>query len=118
MFGIMRTGRGFGVVLNAENRKCFVLNSGYRVVVDIHMGNFNAVGKAFAVDRKPMIVRGDLDLVRSKVLDRLIAAAVTKFHLKCFRTKALSEYLMSKADSKKRRIGFNNILNFGHNSIH
>jgi hypothetical protein len=39
--GIMRAGRGFGMILHAEDRQCFVPHSFDRTVIQIDVGDFN-----------------------------------------------------------------------------
>lgn len=41
---VVGTGRGFGVVLNAKGGKFFVSNSGDGIVVEVPVGDFQAIG--------------------------------------------------------------------------
>ena len=44
IFGIVRTGRRFGMILDGENRQSFVTDSGNRFVIEINVSYFNLGG--------------------------------------------------------------------------
>ena len=55
------------------------------VVVQIDMAHFDIAGrKTRGVHRKPVVLRGDLDLARGQILHRMVAAAMAEFELECF----------------------------------
>ena len=49
--GIERAGRGFGVVLHAEDGMLLVANTGDSLVVQINVSDFKAAGDACRIDR-------------------------------------------------------------------
>ena len=60
---IVRAGRGFGVVLHAEERQCLVAKAFQRLVVQVHVRQLNLVGiDRVGIDGKVVVVRRDLHL--------------------------------------------------------
>ena len=79
---IVRTGRGFGVVLHAEHRVVAVAEAFERLVVEIDVGDFDVVEvERIGVHREAVIVRGDLDLLGDFVEHRMIGAAMSELQL-------------------------------------
>jgi len=60
----MRAGRGFGMILHAEDRQFSVTHAFHRVVVQIDMAHFNIFGLRPWIDRESMILRSDCDFAR------------------------------------------------------
>ena len=67
------------MILDREDRQGFVSQAGDRLVVEIDVRDLNIGREAVAIDRKAVIVRGDLDLAGGQVFDRLVAATVAEF---------------------------------------
>ena len=62
---IVRAGRGFGVVLHAEDRLAAVAEAFERLVVQIDVRDLDVVGvERIGIDREAVIVRGDFDALR------------------------------------------------------
>ncbi len=86
--GVVRAGRRFGVVLDAEGRLAEELETLHHVVVEADVGDLGAavggVGDLVerGVDGEAVVVRGDLDLAGRTVLHRLVDAAWPYFSLK------------------------------------
>ncbi len=81
IFGIVRTGRRFGVVLDGENRQSFVFDAGNRFVIEINVSYFNFGGQRFCFDGETVIVRGNFNLAARQIFYRLIAAAMSENNL-------------------------------------
>ena len=59
--GIVRTRRGFGVILHAENGLAAMAEALQRLVVQIHVGDVDVVGvERIGIDREAVIMRRDL----------------------------------------------------------
>ena len=77
----MGSRRGFRVVLDGKDRKCFVPNAFHRSVVEIEVGHFqfgrsgNAGSGAF--HRKTMILGGNQDLPGFQLAYRVVPSPVT-----------------------------------------
>src|SRR2546429_7629653 len=65
-----------------------------------------------------MVVRGDLDLTCREVLDRLIAAPVTKFQFVRRSSKCFTKKLMAEADAENRFFGGHESLDLVYNGSH
>ena len=78
IFGIVRTGRRFGMILDGENRQSFVPDAGDRFVIEINVSYFNFGGQRFCVNRKTVIVRGNFNTSARQIFYRLIAAAMSE----------------------------------------
>ena len=61
---VVRTGGGFGVVLDRESVLVAVPDSGNGVIVEVAVGDFKAIGQLLVVDRESMILGRDFDLFR------------------------------------------------------
>jgi hypothetical protein len=79
---VVRTSRGFGVVLDAKGGKLFVSNSGDGIVVKVPVGDFQAIRQGRLVDGKAVVLRSDFDASGSALKDRLVGTAMTEFEFK------------------------------------
>ena len=59
-------------------------------------------GRDFAIERKTMVHRDDLDLVGREVLDRMVGAVMTLLHLKRARADRQPEHLVAETDAEDR----------------
>ena len=100
---IVRTRRGFRVVLHAEDGVIPEAETFERLVVQIHMGNLNVTGgQRIRIDAKPMILRRNFHLVRQQILHRMIGSVVAKLELECFATECESAKLVPEANAENR----------------
>ena len=74
--GIVRTGRGFGMILHAEDRQ-------FRCRIPSTVPSFRLMcvtsisfGSDFGIDRKPVVLRRDRYFPAAQIFDRLITAAM------------------------------------------
>ena len=102
MFGIMRTGRGFRMILNGNNGQCFMTHAFDTGVVEIDVRHFNFRRQAVRLHRKAVIMRSDFHVAVARIPDRLITAPVTKCEFESLAAKRASQQLMPKANSKGR----------------
>ena len=80
------------MVLHAEHRVIPQTEAFERLVVQIDVREFDLAGiERIRVNGEPVIVRSDLDLTSRHVLDRLIAAAMSEFHLVSLGTKGFAK---------------------------
>ena len=99
---VVRSGRRLRMILDAKDRACLVAKPFDRPVIQIGVGNFDVIRYRGGINRKPMVLRRDFDLSRVKILDRMIAAPMTKLQFVGGRAHRLSEYLMPEANAKGR----------------
>ena|SRR5689334_13900053 len=77
---VVRSGRGFRVILHAERRKRLVAKSFQCLIVEIDVSDFDfGTGKRIDIDCKTVVLCGDLYLSRRYSQHRVIATAVSKF---------------------------------------
>ena len=72
------------MVLNAESREMFVPYSGDGVIVQISVGDLEAVRQGFFGDGKTVVLRRDFNASGPAMEHRLIRTAVSKFHFERF----------------------------------
>ena len=102
MIRVVRSRTGFRVVLHAEHRLMAVGHRRHRAVVEVQMGDVHLVlGKACGVERKPMVLAGDLHLASGAAGMVESAMAVTK--LERFTTEGQTEDLMAEANPEQRQ---------------
>ncbi len=94
----MRTGRGLGVILNAEDGQAFVPQSFERLVVQVDVTGLDVGGQSGRVDGEAVVLSRDLDLAGRLVADRVVGASMAEFELEGLGTERLAEELMSQAD--------------------
>ena len=81
----MRPRRSFRVVLHREERQIAVAHAFERIVVEIHVGQFDlALRERVGIDGEVMVVGGDFDLAADQLLYWMIPAVVTEFQLEGF----------------------------------
>ena len=73
------------------------------------MRHLDIVGQRFGIDRKAVILRGDLDLAGLEKLDRMIRAAMTELELERFSAEREAKDLMAEADAEDRLVGLQEI---------
>ena len=99
---VVGTGRGLGVVLNAKGGKLLVSNSGDGIVVEVPVGDFQAIWQGRLFDGKAMVLRSDFDASSSALEYRLVGAAMTEFEFKRLGPASERQELVSEADSEDR----------------
>ena len=107
--GIVRSGRGFRMILHAKNRLRFVPHAFHRLVVEIDAVHCHVGRQRFRIDREAMILGSDFDFAGFKIFDRLIAAAMAEFQFESFSAKSLSQNLVAQANAENRECRFDQI---------
>ena len=102
MSGVVWARRSFRMVLNGKYRQLAVAHAFDAIVVEVDVGDFNFLWQCLSFDGKAMIMRGDFHVAVAKILDRLIAAAMTKHKFESFAAKRAPQQLMAKANTKDR----------------
>ncbi len=98
----MGAGRGFRMVLNAEDRMTTMPHTFHRTIIEIDMGDFHLRRQRFRVDRKTMILRSDRNPSSGQIFDRLISAPMAKLQLCSIPTVGKTEKLVPETNSKDR----------------
>ena len=79
---VLRPGRRFGMVLHAESPVAHALDALDGSVEQVDMRrDKRSIDEAVLRHGVGMVLRGDLDFIRRKMLDRMVAAAVAEFQL-------------------------------------
>lgn len=86
----MRASGGFGVILHTEDGLGLVLEAFQRLIVQVDMGSFHIAWQRVDIDRKPMVLGGDLNLVRELVQHRLIRPTVAELELERLATQSVA----------------------------
>ena len=74
----MRTRGCFGMILNAKDRQDFVFDACNSVIVNIDVRNYNVRGQGCLINRKTVVMSGNLNPFGFQVFYRLVTAAVAK----------------------------------------
>jgi hypothetical protein len=99
--GVVRSRRGFGVILDTEEGQLFVAHAFVSVVIEIEVGDFDvAGGERFGIDAEAVILRGDFDFLVEQVLNGMIGAVVAEFQFKGLAAERQSTELMAEADAE------------------
>src|SRR5471030_2597333 len=111
---IVRTGRGFRMVLHAEDRMVAQPEAFERLIVEIHVRDFHVARvERIRVHREAVIVRRDLHLLRYFVAHRMVGAAVAEFQLIGLAAKREPQQLVPQADAEDRLLA-DEFANVGH----
>src|SRR5258708_38729471 len=102
MLRVVRTGRGFGMILDRDDRQGLVSHALDTLVIEVNVSHLNFCRQAVGLHGKAVIMRGDFDVAVAKVFDRLIAAAMTKHELESLAAKRAPQQLMTKTDPESR----------------
>ena len=90
------------MVLDSLDRKGLVTDAFDGAVIDASVGDFDAFRKVVIGDRIAMVLAGDIDAARAKILDRVVRSAVSKGQLEGVTTECCREHLDTKADAEDR----------------
>ena len=101
---VMRTRRGFRVILNAEDGMIAMPHPFHRTIIEIDVSYFYVRRQGFGVDSKTMILRSDRYSPGNQILYRLVSAAVTKLQFRSVSPVGEAEKLVPKANSKDRAL--------------
>jgi hypothetical protein len=75
----MRAGRGFRMVLHAEDRQLLVAHSLHCAVIQIDVRYFHILRKRLRIDGESVILRSDGYFAGLQIFYRLIGAAMAEF---------------------------------------
>src|SRR5262249_18627880 len=96
--GVVRTGRGFRMVLHREHGPFAMPEALARAVVEVEVRRLPAVRRhRRGVDGEAVVLRGDLDLAGRQVLDRMIRAVVAERQLVGAAARGEAENLVAEA---------------------
>jgi len=77
--GIVRAGRGFRMVLHAEDRQVLMAHSLHCAVVQIDVRYFHIRRKRLRIDGEAVILRSDGHFASAQIFYRLIGATMAEF---------------------------------------
>src|ERR1035438_803333 len=98
---IVRAGRGFGMILHAEDGLLAVAEAFEGLVVEIDVGDFDVVEvERIRVHGEAVIVRGDLDAAGELIAHRMVSAAMSEFQFVGFAAEGEAEQLVAEADAE------------------
>src|SRR2546430_11164081 len=101
----MRPRRGLGVILHGQHRLALVPETFQRLVVEIDVRVLDLVRvQRIGIDRKAVILRRDLHAPAAKILDRMIAAAMSELQFVRAAAEREAEELMTEADAEDRHL--------------
>ena len=95
---VVRTRRGFGVILDAKDWQFFVPHSFDCAVVQIYVRDLDVFRQRIRIDSEPVILRGDRDLAVAQIFHRLIRAMMSKFQFECRSSERESENLVTETN--------------------
>jgi len=98
----MGAGRGFRMVLDAEDGMTTMSHPFQRPIVEIDMSDFHIPWQRFSVDRKTMVLRGDRNLSGSQIFYRLISPTMTKLQFCSLPTVGEAQKLVPKTNAEDR----------------
>src|SRR5439155_20978977 len=99
---VMRAGRGFGMILYAEDRQVVVLHSLHGAVVQIYMRHFYVGGQRAGIDCEPVILRRDRHLTAVQIFYGLVRAVMPKFQFVSRSAERESKNLMAETNPENR----------------
>ena len=101
--GIVGSGGGLGVVLDAEDGQLLMAQALDGVVVEVELGDDRAAFFDFLRGGgKTVVLRGDGDVAGLVILDRLVAAAMAELELEGLGAKGVRDDLVAEADAEGR----------------
>src|SRR6266436_2124880 len=115
--GIVRAGRGFRMILHAENRLGLVSHSFNGLIVEIEAVHRHIGGKGVGINGEAMILSRDFDLAGLQVFDGLVRAPLAEFQFEGLATKCLAENLVAQADSENRNAALHQIIDGLHRIV-
>src|ERR1043165_2269386 len=102
VMAVGRAGRGLGMVLDREGRLVGAAQALVGSVEQRDVRDLGALRQRLRNDSEAVVLRGDLDLARGQVLDRLVGAAMAPLHLARLAAERQRQDLMAKADAEQR----------------
>src|SRR5438874_8121779 len=100
--GVMRAGRGFGMILDTEDRQFLVPHSFNGAIVQIYVCHFYVERQRVGIDCEPVILRRDRHLTTAQIFYGLIRAMMPKFQFVSRSTERGSKNLMAETNSENR----------------
>lgn len=100
----MRTGAGFGVILDRKDREFPMAEAFQAFVIEVNVRDFYLFRiQTFRINCEAVVMRSDLDATGGEILDGLISAAMTEFQFIGSTTESESQHLMTETDPENRR---------------
>ena len=101
---IMRTGRGLGVVLDAEDWQFAVAHALDSAIVKIDVGDFDFRWQRVRIDGKAVVLGSDGDFAAAQILDRLVAASVAELEFEGGAAECVGEDLVAQANAENGQL--------------
>ena len=101
--GVVRSGRGLGMILHAEERQRAVAHAFVGVIVQIDVRDFDVARRErFGIHAEAVVLRRDFDFLRAQIFHRMIRAVMAEFQLECLAAQREAAELMAEADAEDR----------------
>ena len=100
---VVRSRRGFRMILYAEHRLGFVAHALDRLVVEIDAVHRHVAWQRVDVHREAVLLSGDLHSATLEILHRLIGATMAKLQFARFAAHGQAKDLVAKADAENRQ---------------
>ena len=78
MFSVVGPRRSFGMILHRNNWERLVTHALDAAIIEVDVGHFDFRRQAVGLHGKSVVVRSDLNMAIAKILNWLIAAAMTE----------------------------------------
>ena len=98
----MRAGRGFGMILHAEDLQFLVPHSFHGAVVQIYVRHFYVGRQRLGIDCEPVILRRDRHLTAAQIFYGLVRAVMPKFQFVSRSAERESKNLMAETNPEDR----------------
>src|SRR5215210_5036952 len=102
--GVSGAGTRFGMILYAPGSKFAARDALDRTVVEVAVGQLDAVCERVFGDGEAMVLAGYLDMPRVEVPDGMVRAVVSEGHLVCLAAEGEPEKLVAEADAERRNL--------------
>ena len=96
----MRPGRGFGMILDAEDRGLAMAHALHGAIVEIDVRDLHIGREGIRVHGEAVILSRDGHFARAEVLHRLIAAMMPELELEGLPAVGVTENLVPEANAK------------------
>src|ERR1700694_1002807 len=98
---VVRTGRGFRMILHTEKRKRAMAHAFIGVIVQVDVGEYHLAGRqGIGSDNEAVVWGSDLDVPSAHVFYRVIRAMMAEFQLVGAATQSETAKLVAQANAE------------------
>lgn len=88
------------MVLHAEDGEFAVAETFDGAIVEIDVADFEVGREGVGIDRKTVVLAGDVDFAGAEVFDGLVAAAMAEFEFEGVAAEGVGKHLVAEADGE------------------